>query len=120
MKQEIKFKAHHIPTDKDYWFDVMWGNTSHGTGYIGMLPIEQTKKIDRIIYEDRIPVDPNECEITRFHDHKNEQALFEKAVRPLMEYLGTCDPHQTVIVTNKMAQLVSGEHVFETDEYLVD
>jgi hypothetical protein len=69
MKQEIKFKAHHIPTGKDYWFDVMWGSVPYGSGWIGMLPIEQKKRKEIKSFtqlDDRIPIDPHECEITPF------------------------------------------------------
>jgi hypothetical protein len=62
-KQQFKFKALHIPTNKEYWFDIMWGSMAHNPGYIGMLPIELTERKGNCINEDRMPIDPADCEI---------------------------------------------------------
>ena len=50
----------------------------------------------------------------------DEQAEFEKAVRPLMQYLAGIHPHHTVIVTATTAELCEGERVFRTDDYIID
>ncbi len=50
----------------------------------------------------------------------NKEA-YEKAVRPLMEYLGeNHHPHVTVIVTSTIAELVEGIRSLHTDEYVKD
>jgi len=46
---------------------------------------------------------------------------FEKAVRPLMEYLAkNHNPHCTVIVTSTDAELVEGKECYRTSEFIPD
>ena len=46
---------------------------------------------------------------------------FEEAVRPLIKYLAeNHNPHVTVIVTSNGAELLLGETIFNTDDYIKD
>ncbi len=58
--REIKFRAWNKQTKCMWWFDVLWGNFYHGDGCIGMLPIGETQK------SERIQVDPHDCELMQF------------------------------------------------------
>lgn len=83
MDREILFRAWHRELKKMFWFDLMWGQMNNrGSGWIGMIPIEQTqlKKINSFSdYDDRVPVDPDECELMRFTGlcDKNGVKIFE-------------------------------------------
>jgi hypothetical protein len=49
------------------------------------------------------------------------QASFESAARPLIEWMAkNCHPHTTTIVTATHAELLEGQMVVSTNEYLVD
>jgi len=51
-------------------------------------------------------------------DKKEE---FEKASAPLIKFLNDhANPHSTVIVTTMVAELLSGEIVYNTDEFVKD
>jgi hypothetical protein len=46
---------------------------------------------------------------------------FEDAVRPVIKYLAeNHHPHTTIIITGNCAELVVGDMVLATNEYLVD
>ena len=46
---------------------------------------------------------------------------FEKVVRPVIKYLAeNHHPHTTILITSNCAELVVGEMVISTNEYLVD
>ncbi|ELY2818884.1 hypothetical protein SMC58_002778 [Cronobacter dublinensis] len=46
---------------------------------------------------------------------------FEEAARPLIKWLAeNANPHSSVIVTSTDAELLTGEMVVKTDEYLKD
>ncbi|QHC73800.1 hypothetical protein [Rathayibacter sp. VKM Ac-2805] len=52
----------------------------------------------------------------------NDQANaeFEAIVRPVIEFMNTMHPHHTLIVDSTRAELLEGERVFRTDDYLQD
>ena len=51
--------------------------------------------------------------------NKEQREEFEKAVRPLMAFLGeNCHPHVTVIVDNSRAELLEGCVNFITEDYI--
>ena len=67
--REIKFRAYNRKTKNMWWFDLMWGNTdTHGSGWIGMLPIGETREHSGGINgsDNRTQVDPTDCEIMQF------------------------------------------------------
>jgi len=46
---------------------------------------------------------------------------FEEAARPLMKYLGyNHHPHTSAYVRNDLAELLEGQQVFGTDDYILD
>lgn len=46
---------------------------------------------------------------------------FEKACRPVIEWLNKYgNPHASIIITTRTAELLYGETAFTTDDYLVD
>ena len=50
-----------------------------------------------------------------------KQKAFEEAAKPLMKFLAErCNPHTSVMVTSVNAELLSGEAVFESFDFLVD
>lgn len=52
---------------------------------------------------------------------KEQQKSFEEAARPLIKWLNeNSHPHACVLVDTMMAELLSGEMVFKTEEYLSD
>lgn len=51
----------------------------------------------------------------------NEQEQFEAAARPLIKYLAeNHHPHTTVIVDSTHAELLEGQAMVKTEEYLRD
>lgn len=72
---QTKFKAIHKKTKETYWFDLMWGNKQNvGNGYIAMLPLGVELKQPSITYPDnRIGIDPNDCEIEFYDSAELEQ-----------------------------------------------
>lgn len=54
----------------------------------------------------------------------NNEALreeFEELARPLIKFLNdNYHPHAAVLITPNMAEILSGELVFNTDEYIKD
>ncbi len=61
---------------------------------------------------------PTECNIS---DTNARQQSFEEAARPLIKWLAeNVHPHHSVIVTSTHAELLMGEMVLSTDEYLKD
>ena len=51
----------------------------------------------------------------------NKQKEFEEACKPLMKFLAKeCHPHMSVHVTSSSCELLSGEAVFNTEEFLID
>jgi hypothetical protein len=52
---------------------------------------------------------------------EDQKQTFEEAARPLIKWLAeNVHPHHSVIVTSTNAELLSGEQVFTTEEYLLD
>ncbi len=50
---------------------------------------------------------------------EQKQAEFEEAVRPLIKWLAqSVHPHHTVVVTSTHAELLEGQVVVATEEYL--
>ena len=43
--REHKFRFWSRPLNALYWFDLAWGNTAKGGGYIGMLPVGETERV---------------------------------------------------------------------------
>lgn len=53
--------------------------------------------------------------------NEEKKQSFEEVARPLIKWLcENANPHSTVIVDSTHAELLSGEAVINTDEYLVD
>jgi len=54
---------------------------------------------------------------------KKQREEFEKAVRPLMDYVGNPDyhhPHTKIIVECNSAEIVEGTMTYKTDEFIRD
>jgi len=66
--REIKFRA----WDKNsmMFFDLMWGNSGRGQGWIGMLPLGE--ELQRGLYDNRIQVDPYDCDIMQYTGLKDK------------------------------------------------
>lgn len=65
--RELIFRAWHREREEMYWFDLMWGQTSRsGSGWIGMLPIGEEIKYDVFCPDNRILINPDECDIMQF------------------------------------------------------
>ena len=67
---ETRFKAHSRLSGQDYWFDITWGNGPGGSGYIGMVPLGEERVY--AIRDNRISVDPDDCDITPFEPQECE------------------------------------------------
>lgn len=60
---------------------------------------------------------------TKVHSNVNSgnKDSFELAVRPLMEWLAeNVHPHHVVMVTATSAELLEGEKVYNTNDFLLD
>ena len=66
--REIKFRA----WDKNsmMFFDLTWGNSGQGRGWIGMLPLGE--ELQRGWYDNRIQVDPYDCDIMQYTGLKDK------------------------------------------------
>lgn len=52
---------------------------------------------------------------------KEQQREFEDAVRPVIQWLNNnCHPHNSIIITNLSAEIVCGEYMYRTEDYLLD
>ena len=52
---------------------------------------------------------------------KEQEESFEESARPLMKYLGeNHHPHTSAYVRNDLAELLEGQEVFGTKEYVAD
>ena len=51
---------------------------------------------------------------------KKQQAEFESAVRPLMQFLSDFNPHKSIIVDNTHAEIVESVVSFRTNDYIKD
>lgn len=48
-------------------------------------------------------------------------AGFDEAVRPVMKWLAeNCHPHMKIVIESNVAELVEGQKIIVTDDYLVD
>ena len=67
--REIKFRA----WDKNsmMFFNLMWGNSGRGRGWIGMLPLGE--ELQRGLYDNRIQVDPDDCDIMQYTGLKDKK-----------------------------------------------
>jgi uncharacterized phage protein (TIGR01671 family) len=63
--RELKFRAWHRKDKVMWWWNILWGNCGHGSGWIGMLPVGEEKKY-RGMDDNRTQVDPDDCEIMQF------------------------------------------------------
>lgn len=70
--REIKFRAWAAKYKQMYWFDIMWGNKhATGSGWIGMLPISETERGYGLYRDNRVDVDPNDCELMQYTGFKD-------------------------------------------------
>jgi uncharacterized phage protein (TIGR01671 family) len=64
---------------KMFWFDLMWGSLHNkGTGWIGMLPIEQKERKEIKSFtqsDDRFAIDPTNCEIMKFTGLNDQKGI---------------------------------------------
>ena len=51
----------------------------------------------------------------------DKRTTFEAAARPLIEWLAkNSHPHTSVLVDSTSAELLEGQHILKTDDYLQD
>lgn len=82
------------------------------------------KLLDAIV-EDKIPgigaVDGPRKDYYSEANYSARQSGLEDAAKPLIKWLAeSVHPHHTVIVTSTSAELLQGEHVVRTEEFLKD
>ena len=84
---ETRIIAFHRETDSWFWFDIKWGNTGgyFGKGYIGMLPINERleKSGNMTMTDNRIGVDPNNCDFYEWDDTEEQQIANPPTYDPL-------------------------------------
>lgn len=83
-----------------------------------------TKLLDAIV-EGKIPgIGAVDAPGKDYYSEANYSARpdgFEEAAKPLIKWLAeSVHPHHTVIVTSTHAELLQGEHVVNTEEFLKD
>jgi uncharacterized phage protein (TIGR01671 family) len=73
------FRAWNRELKEMFWFDLMWGSLHNkGTGWIGMLPIEQKERKEIKSFtqsDDRFAINPTNCEIMRFTGLKDAKGI---------------------------------------------
>ena len=98
---EIKIRAWHKLRKEMMWFDVTWGGLGGvGAGYIGLLPIGESRSYASFGGDNRIQVEPGNCEFmpcTGFTD-KNNRDIYKDDIVKLsfgryiwMYLVTTCD-----------------------------
>jgi uncharacterized phage protein (TIGR01671 family) len=79
----LLFRAWNRELKEMFWFDLIWGSLHNkGTGWIGMLPIEQKERNEIKSFtqsDDRIAIDPTNCDMMRYtgKQDKNGTNIFE-------------------------------------------
>jgi uncharacterized phage protein (TIGR01671 family) len=75
----LLFRAWNRELKEMFWFDLMWGSLHNkGTGWIGMLPIEQKERKEIKSFtqsDDRIAIDPTNCDIMNFTGLKDKNGV---------------------------------------------
>jgi len=75
----LLFRAWNRNLKEMFWFDLMWGSLHNkGTGWIGMLPIEQKERKEIKSFtqsDDRIAIDPTNCDIMNFTGLKDKNGI---------------------------------------------
>ena len=110
----IKFRAWHKPTSRMYWFDLLWGSVGNsGTGWIGMLPIEQKERKSIKSFsqaDDRENLDPTDCIFMQFTGltDKNGIEIFEN---DLVNFRAN--------YSSKPCGYMNGQVVFEENQWML-
>ncbi len=66
--REHKYLAWNRELKSMWWFDITWGNFQQGDGWVGMLPIGETNK------RNKMQIDPDNCEFLEFTGSKDKNS----------------------------------------------
>ena len=75
--REIKYRAWHKEQKQMYWFDVMWGNYSQGSGYIGMVELGKPRESDSSYNGNQRFIDPHDCVLLQYTGFDSEWFAWE-------------------------------------------